>query len=83
MSASTRQTRADLSTPAVTKRELSGIGGYLLKPTTLLERVALVAAGLLLLAPGAIADLAGLALFAAGVGSQLLRVRPVARPQRV
>ena len=61
---------------------VSGIGGYLLKPTTLLERVALVGAGLLLLAPGAIADLAGLALFAAGIGSQVLRARPVARPQQ-
>ena len=58
---------------------VSGIGGYLLRPATLLERALLVAAGLLLLAPGAAADVAGLALFAAGVGSQLLRARPPAR----
>ena len=58
---------------------VSGIGGYLLRPATLLERVLLVAAGLLLLAPGAVADVAGLALFSVGVGSQLLRARPPAR----
>jgi TRAP transporter 4TM/12TM fusion protein len=60
---------------------VSGVGGYLIKPTTLIERVALVAAGLLLLAPGAFADIAGLALFALAVGSQLLRA-PVVRSQR-
>jgi TRAP transporter 4TM/12TM fusion protein len=58
---------------------VSGIGGYLLKPTTLIERVLLVAAGLLLLAPGAIADIAGLALFGIAVASQRLIARPVAR----
>jgi UPF0716 family protein affecting phage T7 exclusion len=41
--------------------------------------VLLVAAGLLLLAPGALADLAGLTLFVIAVASQLLRARPVAR----
>ena len=60
---------------------VSGVGGYLLKPTTLLERVALVAAGLLLLAPGTLADIAGLALFGAAVASQLLLARPIARTQ--
>lgn len=58
---------------------VSGIGGYLLRPATWLERALLVAAGLLLLAPGTFADVAGLALFAAGIGSQLLRARPLAR----
>jgi TRAP-type uncharacterized transport system fused permease subunit len=58
---------------------VSGIGGHLLRTTSVLERVALVAAGLLLLAPGGIADIAGLALFAAAVGSQLLLRRPVPR----
>src|SRR5713226_6718294 len=58
---------------------VSGVGGYLLRSTTLIERAVLVAAGLLLLAPGALADLAGLTLFAIAVASQLLRARPVAR----
>ena len=61
---------------------VSGIGGYLLKPTTILERVVLVVAGLLLLAPGTIADVAGLALLALAVGAQLYRARPVAGAQR-
>ena len=60
---------------------MSGVGGYLLKPTTLIERVALVAAGLLLLAPGALADVAGLALFLLALGSQRFLTRPVARTQ--
>ena len=61
---------------------VSGVGGYLLRPTLVVERVALVGAGLLLLAPGAVADIAGLALFAAAVGMQLLVRRPIPRPQR-
>jgi TRAP-type uncharacterized transport system fused permease subunit len=61
---------------------VSGVGGYLLRPTILAERVALVTAGLLLLAPGTLADIAGLALFAAAAGWQLLRARSVARTQR-
>ncbi|HEY8807927.1 MAG TPA: TRAP transporter fused permease subunit [Candidatus Limnocylindria bacterium] len=60
---------------------VSGVGGYLLKPTTVIERVALVAAGLLLLAPGAVADVAGLALFGAAVASQRFLARPIARTQ--
>ncbi len=60
---------------------VSGVGGYLLRSTTLLERALLVAAGLLLLAPGAAADLAGLTLFGVAVASQLFRARPVARTQ--
>jgi TRAP transporter 4TM/12TM fusion protein len=60
---------------------VSGVGGYLLKPTTVVERVALVAAGLLLLAPGAVADVAGLALFGAAVASQRFLARPIARTQ--
>jgi len=58
---------------------VSGIGGYLLKPTTLIERGLLIVAGLLLLAPGAFADIAGLALFGIAVASQRLIARPVAR----
>jgi len=61
---------------------VSGVGGYLLKPTMLVERIALVAAGLLLLAPGTLADIAGLALFGAAVASQALLNRPIARTQR-
>ena len=57
---------------------VSGVGGYLLKPTTVIERVALIAAGLLLLAPGALADIAGLALLLLVLGSQRLLARPVA-----
>jgi TRAP-type uncharacterized transport system fused permease subunit len=50
---------------------VSGVGGYLLRNANPLERVVLVAAGLFLLAPGSVQDLAGLALFAAAVGWQL------------
>ena len=60
---------------------VSGVGGYLLRSTTLVERALLVAAGLLLLAPGTAADLAGLTLFGVAVASQLLRARPLARTQ--
>ena len=60
---------------------VSGIGGYLLKPTTLLERALLVAAGLLLLAPGLLADFGGLVLFAAAVALQLMVPRSPARAQ--
>jgi TRAP transporter 4TM/12TM fusion protein len=60
---------------------VSGVGGYLLRSTTLVERALLVAAGLLLLAPGTIADVAGLTLFGVAVASQLLRARPLARTQ--
>lgn len=56
---------------------VGGVGGYLLRPTAPLERVVLVGAGLLLLAPGTVQDLVGLALFAAVVGLQLFtRARP-------
>jgi TRAP-type uncharacterized transport system fused permease subunit len=52
---------------------VAGVGGYLFHPTNLIERVLLIAGGLLLLAPGLTADLAGLALFAVAAASQLLR----------
>ncbi len=57
---------------------VSGIGGYLLKPTTLIERGLLVVAGLLLLAPGILADLAGLALFAVAIALQVVAPRSTA-----
>ena len=58
---------------------VSGVGGYLLRPTTILERVALIVAGLLLLAPGALADIAGLVIFGLALASQRFLARPVAR----
>ncbi len=58
---------------------VSGVGGYLRGPTTLLERALLIVAGLLLLAPGYLADAAGLTFFAAAFGLQLLR-RPRPAP---
>jgi len=48
-----------------------GVGGYLLRATGPVERVALIAAGLLLLSPGSVQDVVGLALFAAVGGFQL------------
>ncbi len=59
---------------------VSGVGGHLRLPATLVERVLLVAAGLLLLAPGTLADLAGLLLFAAAVGLQVARGRGRSTP---
>jgi len=58
---------------------VAGVGGYLLRPTNLVERVLLIAAGLLLLAPGALQDLLGLVLFAAAAASQLLLRTRLAR----
>ncbi len=52
---------------------VAGVGGYLLGPTNLIERVLLIIGGLLLLAPGVTADIAGLALFGMAGASQLLR----------
>jgi len=52
---------------------VSGVGGYLFRPTTWPERALLVIAGLLLLAPGALQDALGLALFAVALGLQLAR----------
>jgi len=72
---------ASLSSIAGIIAIVSGVGGYLLRSTTLVERGLLVVAGLLLLAPGTIADLAGLALVGIAVASQLLRARPFARTQ--
>ncbi|TME28860.1 MAG: TRAP transporter large permease subunit, partial [Chloroflexi bacterium] len=54
---------------------VAGVGGYLLQPTNLVERVFLIAGGLLLLAPGLGADIAGLALFGMAAASQLFRAR--------
>jgi TRAP transporter 4TM/12TM fusion protein len=51
---------------------VTGIGGHLLRPATLLERAALIGAGLLLLAPSYLTDLGGVALFGLVLGWQLL-----------
>jgi TRAP-type uncharacterized transport system fused permease subunit len=56
---------------------VAGVGGYLLRPAGWAERAVLCTAGLLLLAPGNVQDIAGLALFGAVVGLQLVtRSRP-------
>ncbi len=49
----------------------TGVGGYLFHTTNIVERILLIAAGLLLLSPGNIQDIAGVAVFALVVGSQL------------
>ncbi len=53
----------------------TGVGGYLLRRATLLERALLVAGGLLLLLPGALGDLIGAALFSAVVALQVVTMR--------
>ncbi len=52
---------------------VAGVGGYLLRPTTLPERALLVGAGLLLLLPGTLQDTFGLAAFAVALGLQFAR----------
>ena len=52
---------------------VAGVGGYLLRPTTLPERALLVGAGLLLLLPGALQDTLGLTGFAVAFGLQFAR----------
>jgi TRAP-type uncharacterized transport system fused permease subunit len=52
---------------------VSGVGGYLMRATNLIERVLLIGAGMLLLAPGTLQDVLGLAAFAVAVGLQLAR----------
>ena len=60
---------------------VSGLGGYLFKSTTLVERGLLVVSGLFLLAPGVTADAIGLALFLVALGSQLVLRRAPASPR--
>ncbi|MGH2471402.1 MAG: TRAP transporter permease [Candidatus Limnocylindria bacterium] len=50
---------------------VTGVGGYLIRPATLVERTLLVLAGLLLLAPGFLADATGLGLFAVAAALQI------------
>ncbi len=54
---------------------VAGVGGYLLRRAAIVERVLLVSAGLLLLAPGTWQDIAGLSLFGVAVALQLLARR--------
>src|SRR5436305_12082665 len=42
---------------------VAGVGGYLLRPTNLVERIFLVVGGVLLVAPGLVAEVAGLSPF--------------------
>ena len=58
---------------------VAGVGGYLLRPTLLPERVLLVVGGVLLVAPGAVADAIGIALCALALASQLVRAGRAAR----
>jgi TRAP transporter 4TM/12TM fusion protein len=51
---------------------VAGVGGYLLRPTSWPERAVLCLSGLLLLAPGNVQDLVGLALFGVVAAYQLL-----------
>jgi TRAP-type uncharacterized transport system fused permease subunit len=52
---------------------VAGVGGYLLRPTNIYERIFLIVGGVLLVAPGLVADFTGIALFAIAGLSQLYR----------
>ena len=58
---------------------MAGVGGYLFRPTNLVERVILIVAGLLLLLPTTFGDIAGLVLFALAAVLQLA-FRPGQQP---
>src|SRR5437899_194891 len=60
---------------------VAGVGGYLLRPTSLLERALLIVGGLLLLFPGVLADVVGIGLFALAAAAQL--ARRARAPERV
>jgi TRAP transporter 4TM/12TM fusion protein len=62
---------ASVSAAAGVVALVGGVGGYLLRPTAPVERVLLIAAGLLLLTPGGVQDIVGVGLFAAVAGWQL------------
>ena len=70
---------ASLSAIAGIAAIVAGVGGYLLRPTTVIERIVLIVAGLLLLLPTPAGDLAGLVMFAIAVALQLVRHRPAER----
>jgi TRAP-type uncharacterized transport system fused permease subunit len=54
---------------------VAGVGGYLLRSTAVFERALLIVGGVLLVAPGLVADAVGLALFVVAAASQLVRTR--------
>jgi TRAP transporter 4TM/12TM fusion protein len=60
-----------------------GLMGYLFKPATWWERLALLAAALLLIDPGLDTDLTGLGCFAVACVSQYFRKAPVGSPASV
>jgi TRAP-type uncharacterized transport system fused permease subunit len=51
----------------------AGLHGYLLRPCNAVERVALLAASLLLIKPGAVTDVMGLGILAAVLVIQKIR----------
>jgi TRAP transporter 4TM/12TM fusion protein len=61
---------------------VAGVGGYLLRPTNVIERVLLIVGGVLLVAPGLIADITGITLFALVGLSQLVRRARDTNPAR-
>ncbi|HEY6959956.1 MAG TPA: TRAP transporter fused permease subunit [Candidatus Limnocylindria bacterium] len=62
---------ASVSAAAGVVALVGGVGGYVLHPTNIVERVLLIAGGLLLLAPGDLQDALGVALLLLAVGSQV------------
>ncbi|MDE3112295.1 MAG: TRAP transporter fused permease subunit [Chloroflexota bacterium] len=58
----------------------TGVGGYLLRRTTILERALLIASGLLLLLPTTFGDVTGLALFLVALALQVMTGRPAPKP---
>jgi TRAP-type uncharacterized transport system fused permease subunit len=67
---------ASVSAAAGVVALVGGVGGYVLHPTNIVERILLIAGGLLLLAPGDLQDALGVALLLLAVGSQLWTRRP-------
>jgi TRAP transporter 4TM/12TM fusion protein len=55
---------------------VSGVGGYLRHPTTIVERALLIVGGLLLLGPGLSADIVGFVLSTFALALQILRGAP-------
>ncbi len=53
----------------------TGVGGYLLRPTTVIERGLLIVSGLLLLLPTGFGDVGGMVLFALAIALQLFTGR--------
>jgi TRAP-type uncharacterized transport system fused permease subunit len=61
---------------------VAGVGGYLLRPTNLVQRALLIVGGVLLVAPGIVADVVGLTLFGVAAAWQLV-VRRQAGTERL